>query len=296
MAVEEKAQKIFIIGCGYIGRRVASLEHDAGSSVKALARSKYASSELEKIGIEVVNGDLDNAGSLEGLPIKDRTIYYFAPPPSTGIHDTRMESFLSSISNKGLPEKMILLSTTGVYGDCGGEWISEDRSPAPMADRAKRRLSAENLLTAWGKDKGVSCVILRVPGIYGPGRLPEKRLREGLPVLSEKESPFSNRIHADDLAAACFAAARRGKDGEVYNVSDGNPTTMTDYFFNVADVLGLSCPPEISLEDARKKMSGGMLSYLAESKKIDNKKMREELGITPRYPDLKSGLKACVEG
>jgi len=137
-------------------------------------------------------------------------------------------------------------------------------------------------------------VLLRVPGIYGPGRLPERRLRGGEPVLREEESPWSNRVHIDDLTRACLAAGERGRPGAVYNISDGHPTTMTDYFNRVADALGLEHPPQITLAQARTELSEGMRSYLAESKRLDNQRMREELGVEPRYPDLKQGLAACV--
>jgi nucleoside-diphosphate-sugar epimerase len=188
----------------------------------------------------------------------------------------------------------VLISTTGIYGDCRGEWVTEDRPPNPKADRAFRRLSAEKALVEFGIKNKVEIIILRVPGIYGPGRLPEKRLRSGEPVLQEKESPYSNRIHADDLAEACIAAAKKGRPGESYNVSDGHPSTMTDYFFRVADLLGIQRPPVISLEQAGKEMGAGMLSYLAESKRIDNSKMLKELGLKLIYPDLEKGLPSCI--
>ena len=148
-------------------------------------------------------------------------------------------------------------------------------------------------LRRWSEANGVPIVILRVPGIYARGRLPEERLRAGEPVLREEESPFSNRIHADDLARVCVAAAHRDHPHDLYNVSDGHPTTMTDYFYRVADALGLTRPPAVTLEEARRRLGEGMLSYLAESKRIDNRRMREELGVELMYPDLASGLADC---
>jgi nucleoside-diphosphate-sugar epimerase len=115
-------------------------------------------------------------------------------------------------------------------------------------------------------------------------------------VVREDESPWSNRIHADDLAQACCLAARQGRAGGVYNVSDGNPTTMTDYFYRVADFLRLPRPPAISMEEARITLGPGILSFLEESKRLDNRRMLDELGVGLRYPDLSSGLPACVGG
>ena len=287
-------KKIFIVGCGYIGRRVARLERAEGNRVVAMARQGQSGKVLRQEGIEVVMGDLDDPASLKAFSLENHIVYYFAPPPSEGIVDSRMEAFLSCLNASSLPERVVIISTTGVYGNCKGEWVTEERPAAPEADRAKRRLFAESILSKWGKANSIPVIILRVPGIYGPGKLPEKRLRKGLPVLSEEDAPFSNRIHADDLARACLAAARKGGGG-IYNISDGHPTTMTDYFYKVADHLGIPRPPAIALDEARHQLSEGMLSYLAESKRLDNRKMREELGVIPLYPDLDSGLPSCSQ-
>lgn len=135
-------------------------------------------------------------------------------------------------------------------------------------------------------------MILRVAGIYGPGRLPIERIGRGLPLVREAEAPFSNRIHIDDLVQACIAAMERGNDGEVYNVCDGSPTTMTDYFFQVADAVGLPRPPVIPIAEMDDQLSAGMRSYMSESRRLDNRKLREELGVKLAYPTLEAGLAA----
>jgi nucleoside-diphosphate-sugar epimerase len=285
---------VFLVGCGYVGRYVARCVQAEGRAVAALARSEKSSVALRAQGLQAVRGDLDNPASLTALPVEGALIYYFVPPPSTGTIDPRMTNFLNAITNATLPARIVLISTSGVYGDCQGEWVTEGRPPRPDADRARRRLDAEQQLLAWGEAHAVPVVILRVPGIYGPGRLPEKRLRAGEPVLREEESPWSNRVHIEDLVRACLAAGQRGRPNAVYNISDGHPTTMTDYFNRVADALGLKRPPQITLAQARAELSEGMQSYLAESKRLDNRRMREELGVEPRYPDLALGLAACV--
>jgi nucleoside-diphosphate-sugar epimerase len=287
--------RILIIGCGDIGRRVAGLEQADGRTVAALARSEASAQRLRAAGIEPLRGDLDDPSSLHRLPFEFALVYYFAPPPGSGVTDPRLESLVSAMTPSKPPRRVVLISTTGVYGDCRGDWVTEERPPNPLAPRAARRLAAENTLRRWSQASGVPIVILRVPGIYARGRLPVERLRAGEPVLREEESPFSNRIHADDLARVCVAAAHRDHPHDLYNVSDGHPTTMTDYFYRVADVLGLARPPAVTLEEARRRLGEGMLSYLAESKRIDNRRMREELGVELMYPDLASGLAACVE-
>lgn len=285
-----------IIGCGYVGRRVAALEQAAGRSVLGVVRSADSAAALAASGIEARTADLDQPESLASLPLAGATVYYLAPPPPRGDSDPRMEGFIGVLRRSGVPDRVVLISTTGVYGDCGGEWVDEQRTPRPQADRARRRLAAEEALRQWAREQRAAVVVLRVPGIYGPGRLPVARLRQGLPVLREAEAPFSNRVHVDDLARACLAAARGGANGAVYNVSDGAPSTMTDYFNRVADAVGLPRPPQISLEQARRELSPGMLSYLAESKRLDTRRMREELGVIPEFGDLDAGLRASAGG
>jgi nucleoside-diphosphate-sugar epimerase len=283
---------VLIVGCGYVGERVARAEQEAGATVIALVRSIESVARLAALGIAGIRADLDDPVSLAALPTADTILYYFAPPPAAGVSDMRIANFLAAITRP--PRCIVLISTTGVYGDCRGEWVTEDRAPHPVADRARRRLDAEQRLRAWGQAHAVPVSILRVPGIYGPGRLPVKRLQAGEPVLREAESPWSNRVHVDDLVRACLAAARAGQASGVYNISDGHPSTMTDYFNRVADAVGLPRPPQITRTEARTVLSDGMRSYLAESKRLDNRRMREELGIEPRYPDLAQGLAACV--
>ncbi len=285
---------VFIIGCGYIGQRVAALERADGARVLALARSYEAAQRLRAVGIEPVHGDLDDPEGPRGIVATKTFLYYLAPPPPNGVTDPRLEGFFAQLRAPNVPKRVVLVSTTGVYGDCRGAWVTEETPPNPQADRARRRLGAEMALRRWGTVQNVPVVILRVPGIYGPGRLPENRLRAGEPVLREEESPFSNRIHADDLARVCVAAMRKGEPGRVYNVADGSPSTMTDYFYRVADLLKLPRPPAITLKEARGRLSSGILSYFSESKRIDNRRMREELGIELLYPDLASGLPTCL--
>lgn len=287
-------RRILIIGCGDIGCRVARLEQATGSAVTALARSDDAGERLHQQGLGVCRGDLDQPASLGNLPEQVDTLYYFAPPPPTGKDDPRLSAVLAQLSREAPPRQLIYISTSGVYGDCGGEWITEDWPLAPKTERGQRRLAAERMLQDWSARLSVPLVVLRVPGIYGPGRLPLERVQRGVPVLVAAESPYSNRIHADDLASACVAAARNGQPGRVYHVSDGHPTTMSDYFWRIADLYGLPRPPAISLAEARRVLSPNMLSFLEESKRLDNRRMLEELKVRLRYPDLATGLPASL--
>lgn len=287
--------RIFIAGCGEIGRRVAKLWQGRGAEVAALARSEGSARELVRLGIETVLGDLDDPGSIGTLPVQGCILYYLAPPPEKGEGDPRIAAFLAAIPTGAGPERIVYMSTTGVYGDRQGGWVTEDTPPAPTSSRGKRRLAAETALRAWGLAREVPVIILRVAGIYGPGRIPVERVRSGAPVPAEEEAPASNRIHAQDVARACVAAALHGKDGSVYNVSDGNPGTITQYYNAVADLLGIPRPPAVPMEEARRVLGKGILSFLAESKRVDSRKLREELGLELLYPDLSSGLPASLE-
>jgi nucleoside-diphosphate-sugar epimerase len=238
--------------------------------------------------------DLDDDKA--ALPeLKGQKIYYFAPPPPKGRKDTRVERLLAHCRGTGSPQRVVYLSTTGVYGDCQGAWVDETRPVAPQVDRAHRRLDAERRWRAWSETSGGELVILRVAGIYGPGKLPVKRLQTGQPMVGEAQSPITNHIHSLDLVRVCLAAMQRGGNGEVYNVSDGQPGSMRGYFNQVADFLQLPRPPVISRTEAEQQLSPGMLSYLGESRRLSNRKMLEGLQIELAYPSLAEGLPACLE-
>jgi nucleoside-diphosphate-sugar epimerase len=284
---------MLIVGCGYIGERVARRLQDRGEPVTGVVRSSETAEYLGGLGIPVIRCDLDEetlpAGSTEG-----QQVFFFAPPPAQGVADTRMARFLQGLQGSGRPQRIVYISTTGVYGDCHGEWVDESRPVNPQVDRARRRWDAEQALRAWRERSGGELVILRVAGIYGPGKLPLARLRKQVPMVAESDAPWTNRIHADDLVEVCLAAMARGGNGEVYNVSDGRPGNMTDYFNRVADLAGLPRPPVIGLEQARRELSPGLLSYLGESRRLDNAKLLRELQVSLRYPDLDAGLPACL--
>lgn len=285
--------QILIVGCGDIGLRVAKLWQQSGYTVAAIARSEATLSGIAQQNIQPIQADLDLSDSLRGLPTKNALIYYFAPPPATGTEDSRMCHFLGTINKTNLPARIVYISTSGVYGDRAGQLINEETPVNPQVDRAKRRYHAEQQLTRWSETQQRPITILRVGGIYGPGRLPVQRIKDRVPMVFEHLAPQTNRIHADDLAQVCVAAALKGKGIQIFNVSDGSNSNMTEYFNTIADHCHLSRPPLIGWDDAEQTISKGMLSYLRESRRMDNSKMLNELEITLKYPTLKDGLKNC---
>ena len=288
---QSAAEKILIVGCGDIGRRVARLAMAENASVCGIVRSEESAAKLEEPGLRPIIANLDDPATLRDLPTKGTTVFYFAPPPGGGVTDPRARNFCAAIPPGEEPRMVIYMSTSGVYGDSGGETVTEETPPNPMTTRGKRRLDAETAFREWGRERRIAIVILRVTGIYGPGRFPVSQLASGQPVLDERLAPLTNRIHADDLARVCLAAAAKGGDGDVFNVSDGHPTTMTHYFNAVADLLGYPRPRQVSMEEARQVMSPLMLSYMSESRRMDNSRMLTRLGIELLYPDLDSGLR-----
>ena len=200
--------RAFVAGCGYVGERIARAEGDLGSTVSGLVRRRDRAATLKGKGLNVMGYDLDQPQSVADLSVAGALVYYLIPPPRQGERDERIRTWLDGLSHETLPLRVILISTTGVYGDCQGDWVNESRHVDPKAPRARRRVDAEAAFANWRRRTGVSGVVLRVPGIYGPDRLPLKRLRSGQPLVAADEAPWSNRVHVDDLCRAGLAAAR----------------------------------------------------------------------------------------
>jgi nucleoside-diphosphate-sugar epimerase len=280
---------IFIVGFGDIGRRVAALWQTYGGEVAALIRTSR-----DIGGCRAVSGDLDHSRTLRDLPSAGALLFHFAPPPLSGSVDTRTTHLLKALE-EAPPRRIVYLSTSGVYGDCKGAWIDESHPVHPGNNRSRRRADAERQLIAFARRHTLPLIILRVPGIYGPSRLPLERLRRGDPVICPDEAPWSNRIHADDLAAIAVRAGQDNAPTGIYNVSDDQPLSMTDYLYRLASAAGLPRPRCISLAQARRTFSPQLLEYLNESRRLDNQRMKNILGVQLRYPTLDTGLANCAE-
>jgi nucleoside-diphosphate-sugar epimerase len=281
-----------IVGCGDVGSRLARSLIASGLRPVGLVRTQAAADALGRSGIAPVVADLDRAIEEPPAAAADGSVYYLVPPaPDATDDDPRLRRFLSACE-EAVPRRLIYLSTSGVYGDCDGAWIDERQPPAPRTERARRRLAAEHIAQDWCDKHGTELVIMRLAGIYGPGRLPVDRLQE-MVVIQPDQAPWSNRIHVDDLVTVLHAAGLRAPAGRTYNVADGNPTTMTAYLYGVADAYGLSRPPAVPLDDAPAHLSPAMLSFVQESRRIDVTQLRRELGVNPRFPTLAEGIADC---
>ncbi|MFN3398145.1 MAG: SDR family oxidoreductase [Sulfurimicrobium sp.] len=288
-------KKILIVGYGDIGARAAGLL-SSRYRIFALTRSENALERARRQGVTPVPGDLDHPATLGRIAGLADAVLHFAPPPRHGQRDPRTRHLLAALAKgKILPRRLIYISTTGVYGDCRGERVDEVRATRPATPRAVRRADAESSLRRWGKRNGVTISILRVPGIYAPGRLPVERLEQRIPALRAADDGYTNHIHADDLARIIAAALTHGRPGRVYNAADDTPMKMADYFDLVADHYRLERPRRISWQEAQEEISPGMLSYMNESRRIANDRLKRELGVRLRYPGVGEGLEGISD-
>lgn len=283
---------MLIIGCGDVGLRVAQLLRDRWRLL-ALTSSPQRLPLLRAAGIVPLTGDLDRPQGLRRIGALADAVLHLAPPPSQGETDDRTRHLLQALARSGRVRRLVYGSTSGVYGDCGGERFDETRTPAPQTARARRRVDAERQLRAFGRASGAKVSLLRIPGIYAidrPGGHPRERLLRGTPVLAAADDVYTNHIHADDLARACVAALHRGAAQRVYHASDDTELAMGDYFDLAADLCGLPRPPRIRRADAATALSPMALSFISESRRLDNTRLLRELRLRLRYPTVRDGL------
>jgi len=282
-----------IIGCGDIGFRVSRELIKQGHHVQATIHFAESVKAPQSAGIETVIANFDYREDVPEIFFHGQQLFYFMPPQGGGSSDYRMLNFCRLLSPDNYPAKIVYISTSGVYGDCGDDLVTEETPINPQTSRAKRRVSAEQQLQEQADKLGFDLVILRVTGIYGPGRLPLSQLKIGHEVLKPEDAPRTNRIHSLDLVQICLAAMDKGVDGDIFNVCDGQESSMSQYFMAVAEMYKLPQPRQISWAEAEKVMNPLTFSFLKESRQMSNRKMLEELDIELRYPTLEQGLFAC---
>ena len=295
---------LLIVGFGDVAQR-AMPRLLAHYHVLALVRTADAAARAARLGATPVVGDLDRPETLASLAGAAQCVLHLAPPAPSGDRDLRTRSLVNALSARGMVahatpairrvERLVYVSTSGVYGDCGGARVDESRPVNPQSARAQRRVDAERTLLDWGAREQVRVAILRVPGIYAADRLPIERIERRTPALREADDVYTNHIHAEDLVSACLAALDRGGDGRIYNVSDDSELKMGDYFDLVADRAGLPRPPRIARADATGQVSPMALSFMSESRKLVNHRMKAELGITLRYPTVREGVPLRID-
>ena len=289
-----RRERVLIVGCGDVGLRVARpLVRRA--RVLALTSTPERQTTLRSLGVVPLSGNLDDPASLRRLAGLATRVLHLAPPPGEGVLDPRTHALLVALSRRTVPRTVVYGSTSGVYGDCQGEWVRESRPVAPFTRRALRRVDAEDAVRHWGRRWAgdARALILRIPGIYAPDRqggTPRERLLRGTPVLQREDDVFTNHIHADDLARACDLALWRSRAQRVVQVCDNTDLRMGDYFDLAADLYQLPRPSRVPRQAAEDTLPLMLLSFMSESRRLDNSRMRQELRLRLRYPTVREGL------
>jgi nucleoside-diphosphate-sugar epimerase len=289
-----KRPTLLIVGCGDVGMRVLR-QLGARWRVVALTSSAARVAVLRAAGAVPMIGNLDDVATLARLAGLADAVLHLAPPQGTGASDLRTTNLLHALARQGRVRRIVYGSTTGVYGDCAGAQFDETRAVNPATDRARRRVDAEQRLRWFGREFGVRVTLLRIPGIYAgdrEGGHPRERLVRGAPVLRAEDDVYTNHIHADDLARACVVALHRGLPQRVLHVCDDTQMKMGDYFDLAADLCALPRPPRISREEAAVQMSPMQLSFMGESRRLSNERLKRELRLRLRYPTAALGLLA----
>lgn len=283
--------RVLIVGSGDVARRLLpTLARRC--HVFALVRDRQKAAWWRERGVMPIIADLDRRSTLTRLHGLAHWILHFAPPAETGeLTDRRTRHLIAALSTaKSLPQRLVYISTSGVYGDCDGAWIDETRRPSPQTARAVRRVDAEQQLRRWSRRCGVRTAILRSPGIYANDRLPLARLVAGTPVLRAEDDVFTNHIHADDLARIAWLALRRGGNNRVFNATDDSPLFMGDYFDCLADAFDHPRPPRISRREAAERIAPMPLSFMSESRRLDNTRIKRELGARLAWPRIEAAI------
>jgi nucleoside-diphosphate-sugar epimerase len=279
--------RMLIIGCGDVGMRLLPLVRDR-FRVFAVTSSPERCAALRAAGAIPLVADLDRPASLARLARLARIIVHLAPPQSEGATDRRSRNLAAILPDRAT---LVYISTTGVYGDCGGAEIDETRPVAPRNARAGRRVDAERVLRAWARRAGGRLAILRAPGIYAAERLPLERLRKGTPALAASEDVYTNHIHADDLARLVAAAVFRAQPSRIYHAVDDTALTMGAYFDAVADAFALPRPSRLPRAELQRQVSPMLLSFMSESRRLRNTRIKAELGLRLRHPDVPGFLR-----
>jgi nucleoside-diphosphate-sugar epimerase len=302
-------RQLLVVGAGNVGTRVLQQLHSLPCALRwqatALVRSPESAASAQQAGATVLRADLDDRARLRLALGKKRisaisAVIHLAPPPGTGARDSRTRQLLRAIvqAPRGCFAKtlqFVYASTSGVYGDCEGAIVSESRPVMPFNERARRRVDAERAVQRFARRHGWHATILRAPGIYDATHLPLDRIQAGTPAIIATQDSYTNHIHADDLARVCIAALRSQRAARVYNASDDSEIRMGDWFDLVADAFSLARPPRLPRTQVRERVSPMLWSFMRESRRLDNARMKRELRVRLRYPTVEEGVAQALQ-
>jgi nucleoside-diphosphate-sugar epimerase len=289
--VPPAASRLFCFGLGYTAQRFAAALKRDGWTVAGTSRDGDRLAALAAQGFTAYRFDRDHPLDDPAAALAGTTHLLVSVPPEDagdpvlGVHEADIAR-VESLAWVGY------LSTTGVYGDRGGDWVDEDSVLKPASERALRRVAAEDAwLDVWHR-YGIAVHIFRLAGIYGPGRSVIDQLRAGTARRVVKPGQVFGRIHVDDIGATLRASMARPNPGAVYNVCDDEPAAPSDVVEHASRLLGVEPPPAVSVEEAG--LSPMALSFYADNRRVRNDRIKRELGVVLSYPDYRRGLEACL--
>ena len=283
--------RLFCFGLGYSARALSPRLAAEGWAISGTATTVDNAEALKRDGYEafVFDGRSHDPAITEALR-KSTHVLLSIPPDADG--DPALRVYGPDIASSPSISWIGYFSSVSVYGDSKGEWVDEKTVPEPVTERGMRRLVAENAWIELGRANGKALVILRLPGIYGPGRSAIDQLRAGKARRIFKPGQVTNRVHVDDIATATEASLGLPTGVHVFNVTDDLPAPPQDVIAYGAELLGVPCPPATDLTDAS--LSPMARSFYSESKKVSNVRMKHELGVKLAYPTYVEGLKAIA--
>ena len=302
--------RVLVIGCGDVGLRLLR-SHAGKARFIGTARRPEQLDNIRAQGARPLPFNLDRAAPAAVEPPEDTLnattghlarltglanhIIYLAPPSPDSERDRRLQRVLAQLDRRQVASRlrMAYCSTSGVYGNAAGRLLTEATPINPQSTRAKRRADAERQLRKRlkaGASAPMSINILRAPGIYAQERLPLARLQKGTPALTREHDSYSSHIHADDLARSLWVAVLRGAAGRTFNACDGDQQLMGDYFDQVAAHFGLPRPRRLAPEVIKAEVTPMMWSFMRESRRLSNHRLRAELRVNLRYPNVAATL------
>jgi nucleoside-diphosphate-sugar epimerase len=279
--------RLLIFGFGYAGGALARRLIHRGWAVSGVTRGEAGRAAMADLGVQPADPD---PAALAETVHRAGALLIAAPPDAEGCPGLR--ACLPAFDAGARPVWIGYLSTTGVYGDRGGRWVFETSRLDARSMEGARRAKGEHDWLATGDHLGLTATVFRLPGIYGPGRSPFDRLREGTARRIVKPGQVFSRIHVDDLAAGLDASIRRPRAGGIYNLCDDEPAPAAEVTAHAARLLDMAPPPEEPIETAR--LSPMAARFYAESKRVSNARAKAELGWRPAYPTYREGLAAIL--
>jgi nucleoside-diphosphate-sugar epimerase len=280
---------LFAFGLGYSARHFVRRYRDRLGHVDGTVTSPESVAALESEGIQALLFDRDTADSdIHSAVAQADALLVSIPPDENG--DPALRRFGDAIAAAPRLAWIGYLSTVGVYGDHRGGWVDETTPPAPANERSRQRLRAEDDWLAFGSRSGKPVHVFRLAGIYGPGRNPLAQLAAGTARRIVKPGQVFNRIHVDDIATVLMASIARPNGGAVYNLADDEPSPPEDVVAYAARLAGIEPPPEVAFDDAR--LGSMAASFWDECKRVSNRRIKDELGVTLRHATYREGLSA----